>query len=58
MVNGMGKDMNKAVSASTGSGTTAVAALKSDRYFIGFEINQDYMSLANSRIAATHPDLF
>ena len=41
-----------------GSGTTAVAALKSDRGFIGFEINQDYMSLANSRIAATHPDLF
>lgn len=34
-----------------GSGTTAIAALKSDRKFIGFEINQDYINLICKRIA-------
>lgn len=33
-----------------GSGTTAVSALKSDRCFVGFEINEDYIKLANQRI--------
>jgi site-specific DNA-methyltransferase (adenine-specific) len=34
-----------------GSGTTAIAALKSDRKYIGFEINQDYIDLTNKRTA-------
>ncbi len=34
-----------------GSGTTAVAALQSQRHFIGFEINKEYISLAENRIA-------
>ena len=34
-----------------GSGTTAVAAVKSNRNFIGFEINQDYIDLANQRLS-------
>ncbi|MDR1725235.1 MAG: site-specific DNA-methyltransferase [Bacteroidales bacterium] len=33
-----------------GSGTTAVSALKSDRNFIGYEISQEYIDLANKRI--------
>ncbi len=33
-----------------GSGTTGIAALKSDRKFIGFEISQKYIDLANERI--------
>jgi len=33
-----------------GSGTTAIAALKSDRKFIGYEINNDYIKLAEKRI--------
>jgi len=33
-----------------GSGTTAIAAIKLQRYFIGYEINPDYWSLANKRI--------
>lgn len=33
-----------------GSGTTAVSALKSDRKYIGYEISQDYINLANKRI--------
>lgn len=33
-----------------GSGTTAVAALKSSRNFVGYEINKDYVYLANKRI--------
>jgi modification methylase len=33
-----------------GSGTTAVAALQSNRKYIGFEINEDYIKLANRRI--------
>ncbi len=32
-----------------GSGTTAIAALKSNRKFVGFEINQEYIDLINSR---------
>lgn len=33
-----------------GSGTTALAALKSERYFIGYEINEEYVKLAEKRI--------
>ncbi|MBK8563420.1 MAG: site-specific DNA-methyltransferase [Saprospiraceae bacterium] len=35
-----------------GSGTTAVAALRSGRKFIGYEIVEEYVALANKRIAA------
>jgi site-specific DNA-methyltransferase (adenine-specific) len=34
-----------------GSGTTAIAALESNRNFVGFEISQEYIDLANKRIA-------
>ncbi|MDD2530045.1 MAG: site-specific DNA-methyltransferase, partial [Bacteroidales bacterium] len=33
-----------------GSGTTGIAALKSERYFVGYENNKDYISLANKRV--------
>jgi site-specific DNA-methyltransferase (adenine-specific)/modification methylase len=33
-----------------GSGTTAIAALKSNRKFIGFEIEEKYIEIANKRI--------
>jgi DNA modification methylase len=33
-----------------GSGTTAMAALKDNRRYIGFEINQDYIKLTNKRV--------
>lgn len=33
-----------------GSGTTGLVALKSNRKYIGYEINQDYISIAESRI--------
>lgn len=33
-----------------GSGTTAVAALKSDRIFVGYEINKEYIELATKRV--------
>lgn len=33
-----------------GSGTTAVSALKSDRYFVGYDVNESYVKLANQRI--------
>lgn len=34
-----------------GSGTTALAALKSERYFVGYEISNEYVELAKKRIA-------
>ena len=34
-----------------GSGTTAKMALKNERQFIGFEISQEYVDLANKRIS-------
>ncbi|HOV91772.1 MAG TPA: site-specific DNA-methyltransferase [Candidatus Kapabacteria bacterium] len=33
-----------------GSGTTAISALKSNRAFIGYEINEEYVKIANKRI--------
>lgn len=33
-----------------GSGTTAVAALKSNRKYIGYEINREYIKIAEERI--------
>lgn len=33
-----------------GSGTTAIAAIKNNRNFIGYEINKEYINLANKRI--------
>lgn len=38
--------------ATIGSGTTAVAALQLGRKYIGFEISQEYVDIANRRIAA------
>ena len=34
-----------------GSGSTAIAALKSQRYYIGYDIDADYIKLAEERIA-------
>ncbi len=33
-----------------GSGTAAIGALKSQRHYIGYEINNDYINLANESI--------
>ena len=43
-----------------GSGTTAVAAKKLGRHFLGFEINPDYCQIAEERIALVEaqPNLF
>jgi site-specific DNA-methyltransferase (adenine-specific) len=35
-----------------GSGTTGVAAVQNQRHFVGFEIEQEYCTLAEKRIAA------
>ena len=34
-----------------GSGTTAIAALKSDRKYVGFEISKEYIDLIKKRTA-------
>ena len=34
----------------TGSGTTAVACINTNRNYIGFEISKDYCDIANKRI--------
>ena len=33
-----------------GSGTTAIAALRTGRHYIGFEIDKDYCGIAEQRI--------
>lgn len=38
-----------------GSGQTALAALKSSRHFVGFELNSEYQNLANKRISSARP---
>ena len=35
-----------------GSGSTAIAALKSERKYIGYEVDPEYVKLAQERIAA------
>jgi site-specific DNA-methyltransferase (adenine-specific) len=35
-----------------GSGTTCLAAYKADRHYIGYEINQEYILLAENRLEA------
>lgn len=42
-----------------GSGTTAVAAVKNNRHYIGIEISEEYVKLADARIKAVsaQPDL-
>ena len=37
-----------------GSGQTALAALKADRHFVGYELNKEYLTLARKRIEQTH----
>ena len=33
-----------------GSGQTAIAAIKTERHYVGYEINEDYVKLAERRI--------
>ncbi|MBI5574726.1 MAG: site-specific DNA-methyltransferase [Elusimicrobia bacterium] len=40
-----------------GSGTTAISALKSDRKYLGFETNKEYLKLAEKRINAYQKQL-
>ena len=40
-----------------GSGTTAIACIKEDRHFIGFELNKEYFDKACKRIAAEKSQL-
>lgn len=34
-----------------GSGTTCLAAIENDRYYVGYDIKQEYIDLSNSRIS-------
>ena len=38
-----------------GSGQTALAALKSGRHFVGYELNSEYQNLATKRISSARP---
>jgi len=38
-----------------GSGTTAISALKTERNFVGFEINPDYIKLSERRAESFMP---
>jgi site-specific DNA-methyltransferase (adenine-specific) len=40
-----------------GSGTTAIAAIKTKRMYIGYDINEEYINIANKRILKTTQDL-
>jgi site-specific DNA-methyltransferase (adenine-specific) len=42
----------------TGSGTTALASKELDRNFVGTEISQEYINIANKRLANTYNNLF
>lgn len=40
-----------------GSGTTAVAAIKNDRNFVGFDVSEEYIKLATERIGAAKAEI-
>jgi DNA modification methylase len=40
-----------------GSGSTAVAALRNDRRYVGFDTDADYVALAEARVAETRATL-
>jgi site-specific DNA-methyltransferase (adenine-specific) len=40
-----------------GSGTTALACIKMKRHFIGFELNEEYFTIANRSIKAEQAQL-
>ena len=44
------KDNDLILDPFIGSGTTAVSAIKSERKFIGYDISQEYISLAEKRL--------
>jgi DNA modification methylase len=39
----------------TGSGTTAVVAMKNNRHYIGTELNPEYVKIAEERIKESVP---
>jgi len=41
-----------------GSGTTAIAAIKENRNFVGYEINEEYVKLSNDRIGTELSSLY
>ena len=41
-----------------GSGTTAVAAIQTERHFVGYDLDESYIKLAESRIEEEHRRLF
>lgn len=55
IVNSFTEENNLILDPFLGSGTTAVACKKLRRNFIGFEINPDYVKIANDRLSHTHP---
>ena len=40
-----------------GSGTTAIAAMREKRHFLGFELNKEYFDIAQRRIALERQQL-
>jgi site-specific DNA-methyltransferase (adenine-specific) len=41
-----------------GSGTTAVAVLKEERHYVGYELNKNYIQIARKRIQEFHDNAF
>ncbi len=60
MVKASSKENDLVLDPFAGSGTTGVAALRNGRRFIGFELNPDYVQIANDRLVAEQdkPRLF
>ena len=50
IIKGFSKEGDIVLDCFMGSGTTAIAAKRNKRNFIGFELNQDYVEISNKRI--------
>ena len=50
LINTYSNEYDTIVDPFMGSGTTAIAAIKNNRNFVGYEINEEYINLANNRI--------
>ena len=57
MIKNSSKEGDVVLDCFMGSGTTAVACIKNNRHFIGFEIDEKYFNIANERIGKARAEV-
>lgn len=56
MIKNSSKEGDVVLDCFMGSGTTAVACIRNNRHFVGFELDEKYFDIANERIAKAYEE--